>query len=289
MLLADPPPKPSAGTYRRRRAAAVGALVLGLAVVVVMAASLAGGGAGKSRAAIVQPAAAHRGPITIEWVGDITPGSSMGVPPGNGSAQFARVRRKLRAADLTFGNLEGTYSVGGASKCGSGGGHTCFAFQAPPAHAVALRRAGFDVVNLANNHAWDFGASGQAQTRAALHRARVAATGRPGEITIVRRDGLRVALLGFAAYPWATSLKDLGGARRLVRQASEARRRRRRGHARRRRGRRPDPRAPGHRDGLRRGPRRQPRLRPRRRRRGRRPGVGSGPHVIRGVERYRER
>ena len=223
MLLADPPPKPrpSAGTYRRRRAAALGALVLGLTAVVVMAASLAGGGGGKSRAATVQPAAVHRGPITIEWVGDITPGSSMGVPPGNGSAQFANVRRRLRAADLTFGNLEGTYSVGGASKCGSGGGHTCFAFQAPPAHAVALRRAGFDVVNLANNHAWDFGATGQAQTRAALRRARVAATGRPGEITIVRRDGLRVAVLGFAAYPWASSLKDLGDARRLVRQAAK--------------------------------------------------------------------
>src|SRR4029078_1921928 len=108
MLLADPPPKPtpSTGTYRRRRAAALGALVLALAAVVVMCISLARGGARDSRGATVPPAPAHRGPITIEWVGDITPGSSLGVPPGKGSAQFANVRRRLVAADLSCGNLE---------------------------------------------------------------------------------------------------------------------------------------------------------------------------------------
>jgi hypothetical protein len=221
MLLADPPSNPrlSAATYRRRRAAAIGALALAVVAVVSVATSLSGGEGGGGVAA--RAAAPRPGPITIEWVGDITPGSSLGVPPGNGSAQFAGVRRRLRVADLTFGNLEGTYSVGGASKCGSGGGHTCFAFQAPPDHAPALRRAGFDAVNLANNHAWDFGATGQAQTTRALRRAGVAATGRPGEITIVRRGGLRVALLGFAAYPWAASITDRAGVRRLVGRAAK--------------------------------------------------------------------
>jgi hypothetical protein len=220
MLLADPPrkPKPSAATYRRRRAVAAGALALA-AISVVGAVVSVGGGAERVAA---QAAAPRPGPITIEWVGDITPGSAMGVPPGDGGVQFAGVRRRLRAADLTFGNLEGTYSVGGDSKCGGQAGHACFAFQAPLDHAVALRRSGFDAVNLANNHAWDFGARGQAQTLRALRRAGVAATGRPGEITIVRRGRLRVALLGFAAYPWAASLTDLARVRRLVRRAGAA-------------------------------------------------------------------
>jgi hypothetical protein len=218
MLVSDPSPGPTAATYLRRRAVAVGSLAVALAAVVGILASVsgAGGAPAKRRAAAAPP----RGPVTIAWVGDITPGSAMGVPPGDGRVQFAHVRRFLRSADLAFGNLEGTYSTGGASKCGGEGGRACYAFQAPPGHARALRRAGFDAVNLANNHAWDYGAAGQAQTTAALRRARVAATGRPREIVVVRRKGLRIALVGFAAYPWANAIGDLAGARALVRRAA---------------------------------------------------------------------
>src|ERR687888_31402 len=140
-------------------------------------------------------------------------------PPSKSRPSAATYRRR-RAADLTFGNLEGTYSIGGASKCAGGAGHTCFAFQAPPDHATALRKAGFDAVNLANNHAWDFGARGQAQTTRALRRAGVAATGRPDEITVLRRRGLRIALVGFAAYPWANPIGNLAAARAVVHRAA---------------------------------------------------------------------
>jgi Bacterial capsule synthesis protein PGA_cap len=218
MLASDPSPRLTAATHLRRRAVALGSLAVAVAAVVGIVASVSGAGGAptKRRAASAPP----RGPVTIAWVGDITPGSAMGVPPGDGRVQFAHVRRFLRSADLAFGNLEGTYSTGGASKCGGEGGQSCYAFQAPPGHARALRRAGFDAVNLANNHAWDYGATGQAQTTAALRRARVAATGRPGEIVVVRRRGLRVALVGFAAYPWANPIGDLAGARALVRRAA---------------------------------------------------------------------
>ena len=64
--------------------------------------------------------------------------------------------------------------------------------------APALRWAGIDAVNVANNHAFDFGAAGQAQTLAALRRAQVQWTGRPGQVTIVEVNGVNVALLGFA-------------------------------------------------------------------------------------------
>ena len=80
----------------------------------------------------------------------------------------ARLAPTLHHADITLGNLEGTLSVGGASKCRGPSGGTCFAFQAPPHTAFALRRLGFDLVNQANNHAQDFGPSGHAQTIAAL-------------------------------------------------------------------------------------------------------------------------
>jgi poly-gamma-glutamate capsule biosynthesis protein CapA/YwtB (metallophosphatase superfamily) len=75
------------------------------------------------------------------------------------------------------------------------------------------------VLNLANNHALDYGTVGQDDTVAAVRRAGMLTTGRPGEIAYAKVRGTRVALLGFAPYPWAQSLLDLPAAQALVRKA----------------------------------------------------------------------
>ena len=51
---------------------------------------------------------------------------------------------------------------------------------------VALKRAGFTVMNLAHNLSLDYGASAQAETIAALKRAGLRSTGRPDEIAAMR-------------------------------------------------------------------------------------------------------
>ena len=86
--------------------------------------------------------------------------------------------------------------------------------------AKLMTTAGFDVVNLANNHADDFGAAGQRSTERALKKAGLRWTGRPGQITIMRRAGLRIALLGFAPYRWAPRLEQIRVAQALVRKAA---------------------------------------------------------------------
>jgi hypothetical protein len=65
----------------------------------------------------------------------------------------------------------------------------------------------------------DFGSVGQADTVAAVRRAGMLTTGRPGEIAYVNIRGTRVALLGFAPYPWAQSLLRIPAAQALVRKA----------------------------------------------------------------------
>jgi poly-gamma-glutamate capsule biosynthesis protein CapA/YwtB (metallophosphatase superfamily) len=153
------------------------------------------------------------GSVTVAFAGDI---ALLGPAP---SSLFARVRGTLSRADVAIGNLEGTLSSGGKSKCGA---HStgCFAFQSPPQSAALLRGAGFDELNLANNHAYDYGASGQQQTLQALVRYRLRWSGRPSEITVLRSNGVRVAILGFAPYPWAQSLTDIPAAQQLVRRAA---------------------------------------------------------------------
>ncbi len=160
-------------------------------------------------------AADHAGStITIAAVGDIAM-----APAADGGVGFfpAAIRRAL-SAEVALGNLEGTLASGGASKCG-GGRPRCYAFRAPPSYARLLARAGFTVLSLANNHALDYGRQGRAETIAALRRARLRHTGRPGQIAYLEAGGARVAVLGFAPYPWAQDLRRIGAAVRLVRKA----------------------------------------------------------------------
>ncbi|MEA2375062.1 MAG: hypothetical protein QOD53_1525 [Thermoleophilaceae bacterium] len=156
--------------------------------------------------------------VRIGWVGDIAFSSDRGLPRGGPKSVFKPVARLLRGVDTMIGNLEGTLGSGGPSKC-AGGRSDCFAFQAPASYARAFRGAGFDLFNDANNHFNDHGASGQRQTIAALGGAGLKHSGRPGEITVVRTGRVRVAYVGFAPYPYAASLLDIGGAQRLVAKA----------------------------------------------------------------------
>jgi hypothetical protein len=158
--------------------------------------------------------------ITIGWVGDTTPGSMYGLPPDGGRALFGSMRPLLSKPDLTIANLEGTYSTAGPSKCSGASAASCFAFQAPPSYAAALAWSGIDLVNMANNHSMDYLTRGFLQTQAALRKVGVAFAGPPNTVTIVKVRGLRVAVMGFSPYPWSAPLNDIPAAATLVRRAA---------------------------------------------------------------------
>lgn len=160
-----------------------------------------------------------QGALRVVWAGDIVLGSDAGTAGDDGRALFAHVTDQIMSADLAVGNLEGTLTQRGYSKCGGSSSRACFAFRAPPSTARSLREAGFDILNTANNHANDYGPDGQFDTRAALHAHRLAATGRPGEITFVRTRGRRVAFVGFSAYPWSADMRDLASVAALIGRA----------------------------------------------------------------------
>jgi poly-gamma-glutamate capsule biosynthesis protein CapA/YwtB (metallophosphatase superfamily) len=208
------------------------AFLLRVGLVVALALgmfSLLDGGSGRSpraaSAATVErrapapkpPRAPPAGTFTFSAVGDVMMGSMPTLPADGGASYFSAVAPSI-GADVALANLEGTLSTGGSSKCGPGS-TSCFAFHTPPSYSRWLRRAGFTIVNLANNHAADFGPVGQRQTLTALRAQHLLHTGRPGEIAVLTVNGLRVAVVGFAPYPWAQSLTDIAAARRLVAEA----------------------------------------------------------------------
>ena len=183
------------------RRAALGLAVAALLLAVVLVVRHETGRPAVATAAALPPGQT----FTLAWGGDFTPGSAYGRPPDRARGMLGAVAGRLRRADVAALNLEGTFGRGGPEKCAPGQSPTCFAFQAPARNAVALGDAGVDVVNLANNHAWDYGASGMGQTVTAARRHGAKVTGRPGEITLVdlprrarRLPGVRRLPLGVA-------------------------------------------------------------------------------------------
>ena len=217
------------------RRAYLSALALMLAaasgVAACSAATQPAGGATKAAAAHPTGAAAtsagaaaraRLAPVTIAAVGDTMLGNTPDLPPQPGK-YLAAVRRELsRGAQIVFGNLEGTLATATASKCASmhAPAGECFAFRDPPGYVRYLKHAGFTILSDANPHSFDFGAAGQAQTVATIHAAGLAQTGLPGEITLVKAHGVRVAFVAFAPYSDTASLLDLPAARALIKRAA---------------------------------------------------------------------
>jgi poly-gamma-glutamate capsule biosynthesis protein CapA/YwtB (metallophosphatase superfamily) len=157
--------------------------------------------------------------VTLAAVGD----TAMGVTPtlpSDPAGYLDPIAGEL-VGDVVFGNLEGTLTdVSESPKCGPGSTE-CFAFRAPPEYADHLAAAGFTLMSNANNHSYDFGEAGEDETIEALHSAGIEQTGLPGEITVVKAGGRKVAFLGFAPYSNTASLTDLETARAMIREARE--------------------------------------------------------------------
>jgi poly-gamma-glutamate synthesis protein (capsule biosynthesis protein) len=82
--------------------------------------------------------------------GDVMLGRSCAVKIQNGTDPFENISSLIRQASFAAANLECTISKLGKST-------NRYAFRAPNQSAQLLRRAGFDAMGLANNHALDFG------------------------------------------------------------------------------------------------------------------------------------
>ena len=114
---------------------------------------------------------------------------------------FVATRAVLRAADITFGQLETSFATTGSRLP-----QARHAVLARPDGAAALGRAGFDVISMAGNHCMDWGREAFFETRAHLEAAGIAVVGAGADIAEARRpvihrleDGTRVALLAYSS------------------------------------------------------------------------------------------
>ncbi|MBN9108379.1 MAG: CapA family protein [Pseudonocardia sp.] len=113
---------------------------------------------------------------------------------------FELVQPILRAADITFGNCESSYS-----EIGSPNPATRGVVWAGPEQVDGLAWAGFDVMSYANNHHMDAGYDAFRATMRHLHEHGIATCGAGEDLAaarkpaVVERNGTRVAFLGYSS------------------------------------------------------------------------------------------
>jgi poly-gamma-glutamate capsule biosynthesis protein CapA/YwtB (metallophosphatase superfamily) len=139
--------------------------------------------------------------LSVAAVGDIMLGTDFPenrLADDDGAGYLAAVTPLLQSADITFGNLEGVLLNGGepAKKCSNP--KACYLFRSPPHYAMHLKKAGFDFMSLANNHARDFGEAGRDASMAALDTAGILHSGREGSVASWLQGELRIALIAFS-------------------------------------------------------------------------------------------
>jgi hypothetical protein len=139
--------------------------------------------------------------ITLASVGDV----NLGDLPGAYIARFGvrypwtSVAPVLRRADVAFGNLECAISTRGFPVPKQ------FNFRGSPASLRAMSAfAGFDVLNLANNHVGDYGTTAMRDTIRFTRRYGMVPVGAGGSLASASRPrvfqalGLRIAFVGFS-------------------------------------------------------------------------------------------
>ncbi len=147
--------------------------------------------------------------ISIVAVGDMMLGTSF--PDSSNLSPkpeklLSRVDHIISSADAAFANLEGCLmDSGGTPKDCWGKTDRCFIFRMPEHYVNYILDAGFDGISLANNHARDMGYEAYRRSQFVCDSVGLAHAGIfDAPSTIIERNGW---LIGFAAFSphWATA------------------------------------------------------------------------------------
>jgi poly-gamma-glutamate capsule biosynthesis protein CapA/YwtB (metallophosphatase superfamily) len=111
---------------------------------------------------------------------------------------YRYMKEYLEKADITIANLETPISTRGTAQTKE------YVYRSSSAALPALKDAGIDLVNTANNHILDYGVDALLDTMEALDKADIkrVGTGNNSEEAykpvIIERNGMRIAFLGFS-------------------------------------------------------------------------------------------
>lgn len=159
--------------------------------------------------------------ISIVAVGDMMLGSAfpskLNLPPDDAVDSFKEVDTFLRG-DVVFGNLEGCFlNSGNSSKCKGINPNNCYAFRMPDRYAGIFKKAGFNVLSVANNHVGDFNTRGRKNTAKILDSLQISYAGQLDKpFDLFEIDSVKYAFIAFAPNENTVDIRKIDSAKLLV-------------------------------------------------------------------------
>lgn len=142
--------------------------------------------------------------FTIGWVGDMVPTNDILF----NTTAFENVSAYTKSPTIMIGNLEGTFAQEDrVSKC-TYMTNRCHAFRGDKSFAESLKIAGFDFINLVNNHSYDFGDEGLADTEQVLTEFDIPFISQTKPVAEFVKDGKKVGILGVSSTPPKNTITD---------------------------------------------------------------------------------
>ncbi|MGG1551439.1 CapA family protein [Paenibacillus ferrarius] len=149
------------------------------------------------------------GQVKLSFVGDVMFASKVEdiVKQKGYDYPFTNVKEDLKKPDYTIANLETPISTRGTPQDKE------YSYRSAPEALTALKNAGIDLVNLANNHVMDYGEAAFLDTMASLDETGIRRVGAGKDAAeayqpvIVEKQGVRIAFLGFSRVVPNTSWK----------------------------------------------------------------------------------
>ena len=163
--------------------------------------------------------------IKIIAVGDIMMGTDYPrnrLPANDGKDLMKDVDSILKLGDITFGNLEGTFLNCGEPEKKCKDTTKCYIFRTPTKYVNNLSSSGFNLLSLANNHAFDFGSAGIDTTIKLLNERNIKHSGKLGSKAVWEENGLKFGFIAYAPNDGCNQLLNLSEARKSIKALNDS-------------------------------------------------------------------
>ena len=164
----------------------------------------------------------HAQTFRIKAVGDIMLGSvtpTQILPANQGAVFVEAIAPYLDSADVTFGNLEGVFIKEGLApkKCSetSRNAKRCYEFGMPDYLAQSLKKMHFSVMSMDNNHNSDYGDEGVTYTKYILDSLGIGYAAKKAPV-ILQIKGKKVAIAAFGHSESSYRVSDLKLAKSVI-------------------------------------------------------------------------
>lgn len=160
--------------------------------------------------------------LNIKAVGDVMMGSRTPktvIPPKNGKVFIDSTAKLLKDADITFGNLEGVFISDDVKpqKCSDASRKAgrCYEFGMPDSLAYTLKKLHFTVMSGDNNHASDYGYQGVNHTQNTLDKHTILYASKKKPV-IIQKDSLSIVVVSFGHSGVSWHVKDLENTKKII-------------------------------------------------------------------------